>query len=101
MYYNFYFSSPAELTENDLPEIQSELEEVDNWHKLGLQLEVPAGKLTEFERNYTDDAQHCKAEVLTWWLQNATDCSWNTLAQAIEAMGGHQAVAEKLRMRQG
>ena len=72
-------------------------------HKLGLQLKVPASKLTEFERNYADDAQCCKTEVLTWWLQNATKCSWNTLAQAVEAMGGHQALAVKLRgrMQQG
>ena len=80
-----------------LREVENELREVTGWYQLGLQLEVAPFKLREIEKDHPQDSQRCKSEVLNWWLQNAQEVSWEKLAQALEAMGGHAAVARKLR----
>ena len=75
-----------------------ELQEVDNYHQLGIHLGVPEAKIKEFERNHPHDAQRCKTEVLTWWLRNAPVCSWRVLAQAVEKVG-HKFLADNLRRK--
>ena len=76
----------------------SELTEVTEWHQLGVQLGVPAATLRTIESNY-HDAKRCKTEVLIWWCNNAPVISWEKLAQAVEAVGEHAAVAERLRLK--
>ena len=77
----------------------SELTEVTEWHQLGVQLKVPPSILQTIERNHSHDAQRCKTEVLIWWLQNSLEISWEKLAQAVEAVGGHATVAKKLKLK--
>ena len=77
----------------------NELREVTDWHKLGVQLEVPSAKLKEIEKNYTTDTIRCKTEVLDWWLRNQPEISWKKLAQAVEKMGGYASLAQNLRMK--
>ena len=79
--------------------IESELTDVTEWHKLGVQLEVPPSTLRIIESNYSYDAKRCKTEVLIWWLENALDISWEKLVQAVEAVGGHAAVAKNMRLK--
>ena len=90
-------SSPAKRLK--LQEVVSELTEVTEWHHLGVQLGVPAATLRTIESNYPHDAKRRKTEVLIWWCDNAPVISWEKLAQAVEAVGGHAAVAEKLRLK--
>jgi hypothetical protein len=40
------------------------------------------------------------AEVIEYWLHNSSDCSWEALAGAVEKMGVHRNLVEKLRDRQ-
>ena len=75
----------------------SELTEVTEWHQLGVQLEVPPGTLQTIESNHPNDAQRRKTEVLIWWFQNSLEISWEKLAQAVEAVGGHAAIAKRLK----
>ena len=82
-----------------MQEIVSELTEVTEWHQLGVQLEVPPGTLHIIESNHPHDAKRCKTEVLNWWLENALEISWEKLAQAVEAVGGHAGVAKRLRLK--
>ena len=90
-------SSPAKpLT---LQEIVIELTEVTEWHQLGVQLNVPPATLRTIESNYPRDAQRQKIEVLIWWYNNAPEISWEKLAQAVEAVGGHAALAKNLRLK--
>lgn len=70
-----------------------------DWFKLGVQLELRPARLKEIERNYPQDAQRCKTEVLNMWLQNAPEVSWKNLAQAVEAMGEYTSVAQALRRK--
>ena len=37
------------------------------------------------------------AEVIKYWLRNSSDCSWGALATAVEKMGGHGNLVEKLK----
>ena len=77
----------------------SELTEVTEWHQLGVQLEVPPSTLQTIESNHPHDAHRQKTEVLIWWLENALEISWEKLVQAVEAVGGHAAVAKNLRLK--
>ena len=69
------------------------------WYQLGVQLEIPPATLSTIEYNYPRDAQRCMTEVIKWWLQNASECSWTKLAQAVEAMGEYAVLANKLRQK--
>ena len=69
------------------------------WYQLGVQLEIPPAKLSTIESDHLRDAQRCMTEVIYWWLQNAPECSWAKLAEAVEAMGGYAVLAEKLRQK--
>ena len=77
----------------------SELTEVTEWHLLGVQLEDPTSTLQTIESNHPHDAQRRKTDVLTWWLRNGLEISWEKLAQAVEAIDGHAALAKKLRLK--
>ena len=81
-------------------EIIDELSEVTaaRWHLLGIRLGLKQAKLSEFEANYPHDTQRCKYEVLNWWLNNAQPANWETLAQALEAMG-ESTTARNLRRK--
>ena len=80
-------------------EIESELTDVTEWHQLGVKLKVPPSTLHIIESNHPHDAKRCKTEVLNWWLENALEISWEKLAQAVEAVGGHAVVAKRLRLK--
>ena len=84
-----------------MKEIQNELNEMTaaKWHQLGVQLEIPAATLSTIEIDHPRDAQRCMTEVINRWLQNAPECSWAKLAEAVEAMGEYAALAEKLRQK--
>ena len=84
-----------------LKDIQNELREVTaaKWYQLGVQLGISPATLSTIASDYPLDAQRCMTEVILWWLQNAPECSWAKLAQAVEAMGGYAALAERLRQK--
>ena len=70
------------------------------WYRLGVQLELAESILKSIEHNHPKDAQRCKTEVLSWWLRNTREISWEKLAVALEAMGGHRNLVQNLRMKQ-
>ena len=79
-----------------LKEIENELCEVKDWQCLGVQLGLKPSKLKEV---HPTSVKYCRIMVLIWWFQNASEVSWEKLAQAVEAMGGHTTVATKLRRK--
>ena len=92
------FCFPVASTPLTLRNILNELREVTaaKWYQLGVQLGISPATLNTLEH---DDAQRCMTEVILWWLQNAPECSWAKLAEAVEAMGGYAVLAEKLRQK--
>ena len=83
----------------ELRDIQNELRDVTDWYQLGVQLGIKTANLDEIRVNNPHNAQQCKTKVLDFWLQNATECSWVKLAEAVEAMAGYAVLAEKLRKK--
>ena len=69
------------------------------WYQLGVQLEISPATLNTIECDHPHDARRCMIEVITSRLQNSPECSWAKLAQAVEAMGGYAALAERLRQK--
>ena len=96
-----HFCSSAASTPMTVKEIQNELRELTaaKWYQLGLQLEISPATLNTIEIDHPHGAQRCLTEVITRWLQNAPECSWAKLAQAVEAMGDYAALAEKLKQK--
>ena len=84
-----------------LKQIENELKEVTaaDWYPLGVQLGLRPAKLREIESNNARDAQRCKLDILDWWLENAPVTSWEELANAVEGMGEHSNVVQKLRRK--
>ena len=95
-----YFPSAAS-TCLTLREIENELTEVTaaDWFPLGVQLGVRPATLRQIEKNYPQDTQRCKTEVLDLWLRNAPEVSWKNLAQAVEAMGEYTSAAQRLKRK--
>ena len=89
---------PAKSTSLTLRKVQKELTEVVDWFPLGVQLGLKVSTLEQFRMDYPNDAQLCKIKVLDWWLRNAKDCSWETLAEVLETME-YEALAENLRRK--
>ena len=73
------------------------MSEVTRWYSLGIQLGLTPGTLSSIESNHPHDADRCKIDVLDWWLRNEQDGTWEKLAQALEAMRGHDVLVQKLR----
>ena len=69
------------------------------WYQLGVQLEIDSATLSTIESNHPHDAQRCMTEVITRWLRNAPEHSWEKLTEALEAMGGYKVLVEKLRRK--
>ena len=95
------FCFPVASTPLTLKEILNELREVTaaKWYQLGVQLEISPATLSTIECNHPRDAQRCMTEVINRWLRNTPECSWAKLAEAVEAMGGYAALAERLRQK--
>ena len=88
----------TQLTEQDLKLITTALREVSKWHQLGIQLGLSPGLLHTIESNHPRDADRCKTEVLTWWLRNAEECSWDKIAEALDKME-YKVLAVKLKRK--
>ena len=98
---DYYFCFLADPTPLSLREIRNELSEVAaaKWYQLGVQLGIPPATLSTIESDHPRDAGRCMIGVLSWWLHNAPECSWEKLTEAVEAMGGYRTVVERLRKK--
>ena len=75
-----FFATSATPT---LQELLNELNSVDNWHLLGVNLGLQGYQLREIERNYPRDNNRCKTELLDLWLRKTTKPTWETIASAL------------------
>ena len=84
-----------------LREIENELSEVTatDWYPLGVQLGLRPPTLREILNNYPHDTQRFRQEVLHIWIRNAPEASWKSLAQAVQAIGRYESLAQKLRRK--
>ena len=80
-------------------DIISDLKEITEPHELGIHLGVETYELETFEKNYPQDINRQKMEVLKIWKRNSLDCSWGALANAVEKMRKYRNLVKKLRDR--
>ena len=76
-----------------------QLKEINNPHSFGLQLEIDPMELGRIERDYKNDVQRQRSEIITYWYLNTEESerTWGRLADAIERMGGHRNLEKRLR----
>jgi hypothetical protein len=69
------------------------LKDVD-WRQLGTQLKVPSDKLKEIEEEYHGPRK--LNEVLSYWLRNEKEATWETLLEAVKRMDFHKSLVSEL-----
>ena len=80
-----------------LADVLAALKEVTKPYQLGIQLKIDSSELETIEKDYPRDIDRQKTEVIKYWLRNSPDPSWTTLASAVERMGGHARLAQRLK----
>ena len=81
--------------EFDARTIIEKLNEVTEWHALGIQLKVPPSTLCTIEQDWPRDAKRRKSEMVNAWLRQDSDASWEKLARALSTVG-YQVLSEEL-----
>ena len=78
-----------------LKHAEAELREISGeWRKIGCELGV--GDLHIIGAHHGRDSERCLSEVLSRWIRNERDPSWDKLCNALEN-AGLQSKAKKLR----
>ena len=63
------------------------IEGVIKWYQLGVQLNVKTSRLDVIRANHPNDVDGAKMELVTEWLNNDPDKSWDKLASALRQIG--------------
>jgi hypothetical protein len=69
------------------------LKDVD-WHQLGTQLKVPSDKLKQIGDEYHGARK--LNEVLSYWLNNDEEATWETVLKALKRMDCHKSLVSRL-----
>ena len=94
IYNHFYFTEfRAAPTVSDIVE---KLSEITDPHRLGMHLGLKEEDLKKIETDYPATERQ-KSEIIYHWKRNFKPYSWKALADAVEKMGGHANLVEKLR----
>ena len=86
---------------SSLPELSEVLHVLspieDRYFNLGIHLGIKIQQLKIIERNHPDTSRRL-TETISLWQENSTgECSWSTLAKAVERIRGYNRLAEELR----
>ena len=66
------------------------------WKSLGTELEISPAKIKEIDVNNRGQVAECKHDMVQFWLESDTSCSWNKLIDAL--ISNNQSVlAEEIR----
>ena len=72
-----------------------------DWELLGLQL-VKHADLTTIKANRPNEASLCMMDMVSQWLRNELEPSWNKLAEAVENVGKYgKATAQVVQRKAG
>ena len=55
------------------------------WKEIGVELDLPAGKLSEIGADYPLQCKRCCSEMLAEWLKVDLNASWKKLFDALES----------------
>lgn len=89
---------PTQVTPTlNLKNFTNELQSVVDWHTLGVNLNLKSHKLSGIEEEYSKLTRR-KSEMLSLWLQNTTNPSWEIIVQALHLMEAH-SVADRIQRK--
>ena len=71
------------------------IEDVIKWYKLGVQLDFKKGRLEIIKADHPNDVEGAKLELVSEWLNNDPDKSWDKLATALRQIG-HINLSDKI-----
>ena len=73
-------SSPPPLNQSDLATILDQIDPIEDWRSLGLELRVPARKLSHIQHKFPVESLE---QVLLYWITSKENCSWKYLVAAL------------------
>ena len=96
------FPSAKELDEKNIVNVLHEAQFADgDWELLGLQL-IKHADLTTIKANRHGEVSLCTMDMVSQWLRNELEPSWNKLAEAVEKVGKYgKATAQVIRRKAG
>ena len=59
------------------------LKPVVQWKSLGVELEISAAKIKEFDHNNRGQVAECKHDMVQFWLESDSSSSWRKLIDAL------------------
>ena len=59
-------------------------EAATHWRDLGLELTNSDAKLNNIAKDFPHDVEKCCSEMLSYWLKNDPQASWNKLIEALK-----------------
>ena len=76
-----------------------ELGEITDLYNFGLQLGIDSKVLDRIDKDYRNDVQRQKSEIIKYWCRNTEESerTWERVADAIGKLGGHSNLETKLR----
>ena len=72
----------------------------DQYFNLGIQLGVKYELLKSIESKQYDQSRSLTETIILWGKTSTGNCSWSTLAKAVERIGGHDRLTKDLRARE-
>ena len=79
--------------------MENELREIISPYQVGIQLDISREILDAIEKNHHGDVGQQRSKVIGKWYSSPGDHTWEVLANAIERIGGHGRLVEKLRRK--
>ena len=81
--------------------LDQELQGVSEWFRLGLNLDVPLGKLQEIRCNPTlRETEQFRMEMFCEWMKRQLEPSWSHVVNALMKIG-RESLAHKVALRYG
>ena len=72
------------------------LKPVVEWKTLGVQLDISATRIKEIDVNNRGHVAECKHDMIQFWLESDTSCSWKKLIEALN-MCDQLVLTERIR----
>ena len=84
-------------SEPGLKDILDEIEDVNDWHTLGIHLRLDIAQLDQIEEQYfaTQGHRRCKTKMIDLWLKVKPDASWHMLIKALKKIK-EESLADRL-----
>ena len=81
--YKCIYVTAKDLTEKNILNATKDVK----WYELGIQLDFKSSHLDVIAENHPHNAERAKIRLISEWLQNDPQASWDKLAAALRQMG--------------